>query len=170
MLYAVRMFVPDPFIYLRLRGKCHLVVSDLEIDRASQQARHCRVHSLTQCQKRIQPQGHKKPGTPQIIRFLLKAAGLEKVFVPQNFPLGLARELGRLKIKIKLRPGHFFPDRQFKTAEEIKKISGALMMAEVGLAEGIQALKNSKVGRQRRLIYHNVQMTSENLRAITGTA
>ena len=26
MLYAVRMFVPDPFIYMRLGGKCHVVM------------------------------------------------------------------------------------------------------------------------------------------------
>ena len=45
MLYAVRMFVPDPFIYVRLDGKCHVVMSDLEIDRARVQTPHCRVLS-----------------------------------------------------------------------------------------------------------------------------
>jgi Xaa-Pro aminopeptidase len=40
----------------------------------------------------------------------------------------------------------------------------------VGLAEGIQALKNSKINRQRRLIYHHVPLTSEKLRAIIDTA
>jgi len=34
MLYAVGMFVPDPFIYLRIRGREMVVMSDLEIDRA----------------------------------------------------------------------------------------------------------------------------------------
>ena len=34
MLYAVGMFVPDPFIYFRCEGQCHVVLSDLEIDRA----------------------------------------------------------------------------------------------------------------------------------------
>jgi len=48
MLYAVRMFVPDPFIYLSLNGKCHVVMTDLEIDRARKQAPHCRVVCLTQ--------------------------------------------------------------------------------------------------------------------------
>ena len=38
MLYAVGMFVPDPFIYLRNRGRNYIVVSDLEIDRARRQA------------------------------------------------------------------------------------------------------------------------------------
>jgi Xaa-Pro aminopeptidase len=43
MLYAVGMFVPDPFIYLSIRGRSFIVMSDLEIDRAKAQAPHCRV-------------------------------------------------------------------------------------------------------------------------------
>ena len=170
MLYAARMFVPDPFIYLRIKGKCHLVMNDLEIDRSRQEARHCRIHSFTQCQKRMQREGLKKAATPELIRFLLRSARLKKIFVPYNFPFGLARELGRLEIKVKVRPGPLFPQREFKTAEEVKKISAALMMAEVGLAEGILALKNSKIGRDRRLMYNHVPLTSEKLRGIIGTA
>ena len=30
MLYATGMFVPDPFIYLRLKGREYLCMSDLE--------------------------------------------------------------------------------------------------------------------------------------------
>ena len=170
MLYAVGMFLPDPFIYLRLHGKCHLVLNDLEIDRAREQARHCRVVSLSRCQKQIHQQGTKKSGTPQVVGHLLRSARLKKVLVPANFPLGLARELAKLKVKVKVKAGPLFPEREFKCAEEVKKISAALMMAEVGLAEGIQALKNSKVDRKRRLVYHHVPLTSEKLRAIIDTA
>ena len=31
MLYAVGMFVPDPFIFLRSRGRDYVVMSDLRI-------------------------------------------------------------------------------------------------------------------------------------------
>jgi Xaa-Pro aminopeptidase len=44
------------------------------------------------------------------------------------------------------------------------------MMAEVGLAEGIQALKTSKIGRDRKLTYHGAPLTSEKLRAIIDIA
>jgi Xaa-Pro aminopeptidase len=170
MLYAVRMFVPDPFIYLRVRGKCQIIISDLEIDRARTEAGHCRVISLRQLQKRLEREGCKEPGLAQVIRFVLQSARLKKIFVPPNFPLSLARELAKLKIKVKVKSGPLFPAREFKNAEEVKKISAALMMAEVGLAEGIQALKISKVARNRRLIYHNAPLTSEKLRSIIGTA
>jgi len=170
MLYAVRMFVPDPFIYVRLDGKCHVIMSDLEIDRARIQASHCRVLSLSQCQKTLQRDGLKKPTIAHVIRSVLQRKRVRKVTVPYNFPIGLARELAKLRVKVKVKPGLFFPDRALKSAEEVKKISAALMMAEVGLAEGIQALKNAKVGRKRRLIYHSVPLTSEKLRAIIDTA
>jgi Xaa-Pro aminopeptidase len=170
MLYAVGMFVPDPFIYFRVNGKPHIVMSDLEIDRARQEAPHCRVVSLSQWQKKLRSAGAKKVGFPQVIRSLLRSKGISRALVPHGFPFGLARELRRLRIKVKPKAGVFFPERQLKSAAEVKKISAALIMAEVGLAEGIQALKNCRIDKKRRLLYHNNPLTSEKLRAIIDTA
>lgn len=170
MLYAVGLFVEDPFIYLRLNGKCHIVMSDLEIDRAREQARHCRIISLTQCKKSLLKEGVKKTGPAQIIRYILKSRRIKKIDVPESFPFGLACELRKLKIRLRVKPDPFFSERVCKNAEEVKKVSAALMMAEVGLAEGIQAIKNSKIGRKRKLIYHGVPLTSEKLRGIINTA
>src|SRR5688572_17946000 len=169
MLYAVGMFVPDPFIYLRLHGKCSIVMSDLEIDRAKQNASHCAVISLTQCRKQLEKE-RRKCTTAQIIRLLLGRARIRSVLVPYAFPDGLACDLRRLGIRVVARNGTFFPQRERKTSEEVKKISAALTMAEVGLAEGIQALRNSKIGRKGRLMYHNNPLTSEKLRGIINTA
>lgn len=170
MLYAVRMFVPDPFIYLKLNGKCHIVMSDLEIDRARKNARHCKVHSLAEYQERLHKDGVKRPTIAHVVRALLKDNGTKKITVPQSFPFGLARQLRDLDVKLKLCKNGCFPSRALKTPEEVKKISAALMMAEVGLSEGIQVLKRAKVDRNRRLIYNNAPLTSERLRAIIDTA
>jgi len=170
MLYAVRMFVPDPFIYLRMNGKCHVVMNDLEIDRAREHAKHCKVVSWTRCARQLKAQGCKEVTTARVIRLLLKEKRISRVIVPANFPLGLAEELRSLKVKLTVRRRAFFADRERKNAEEVKKISAALMMAEVGLAEGMQALKSAKVGRSRKLIYRNNPLTSEKLRAIIDTA
>jgi len=170
MLYAVGLFVPDPFIYLRLKGKCHVVMSDLEIDRARRQSRSCRVLSLSRYARKLRRAGVKSPGFAAVIREVLREKRLKKIHVPSGFPHGLARELRQLRVKVKLRNGPFFPEREFKTADEIKKISAALMMAEVGLAEGIQMLKNSRIARDGRLLYHNVPLTADKLRAIIDIA
>lgn len=170
MLYATGMFVPDPFIYLQVRGKCHIVMNDLEIDRARKQAKHCQVISLSQCQQKLRKLGESKVGVAEVIRLLLQQRRLKKILVPNNFPHGLARELRRVNVKVKVREGGFFPQREIKTLDEVKKINAALMMAEVGLAEGIQALKASKISKDRKLIYHGVPLTSEKLRAIIDIA
>jgi Xaa-Pro aminopeptidase len=169
MFYAVRMFVPDPFIYLRIRGKCCIVMSDLEIDRAREQAPHCTVVSFTQCRKQLEKE-RRKVTFPQIIRLLLSREGIRSVSVPYNFPLGVANDLRRLGIRLVPRSGMFFPQRERKTAEEVQKISAALTMAEVGLAEGMLALRAAKIGRKGRLMHKNSPLTSERLRGIINSA
>ncbi len=170
MLFAAGMFVPDPFIYLRLRGKCHLVMHDLEIDRARKQARHCRVLSLSRYLQKLRLNGAKNPGLPQVVQAILRERRLKKIQVPEHFPVGLAKKLRDLKIKLKVKPGHCFPEREFKSADEVKKISAALMMAEVGMAEGLQALKSARAGKGGRLVYHNAPLTADKLRAIINVA
>jgi Xaa-Pro aminopeptidase len=170
MLYATGMFVPDPFIYLRLRGRANIVMSDLEIDRARKQAPHCHVISLSAYQDKLRKAGVKRPNLAHVIHRLLRERGHRRVTVPHNFSLGLAEDLERLGISVKAKPGGFFPQREQKSSAEVKKISAALVMAEVGMAEAMQTLRASKIGRDGRLLHHNVPLTSEKLRAVIDTA
>ena len=170
MLYATGMFVPDPFIYLRLRGRATLVMSDLEIDRARKQALHCRVVSLSAGQSRLRQAGIKQPRLAHVIQAVLRQRRVRRVVVPDDFPLGLAGELSRLGISVKPKRGGFFPEREVKTPAEVRNINAALVMAEVGMAEAMQALRASKIGRDGRLIYHHVPLTSEKLRSVIDTA
>ncbi len=170
MLYATGLFVPDPFIFLQARGRPLLVMSDLEIDRARKQAPHCRVVSLSDYQKKLRRNGVKSPRYADVIKELLRERKIRSVTVPENFSLGLATELSKLGVRIRARSGNFFPERETKTATEVKKISAALMMAEVGMAEGMQVLRNARIGRGRKLLWHNVPLTSEKLRAVIDCA
>ncbi len=170
MLYATGMFVPDPFIYLRLREKNFIVMNDLEIDRARRQADHCHVLPLSRYQKQLAARHPKRTGFAHVIQSILKEKRIQPIlFVPANFPLSLAKELKRLKIKVKVK-NDFFSEREIKSNEEVKKISAALMMAEVGMAEAMQALKSSKISRDRRLLYRGAPLTSEKLRSIIDCA
>jgi len=170
MLYAVGMFVPEPFIFFRIDGKQHIVVTDLELNRARRKARHCRVISYNQCQEKLRRDGVKKPGLADVLQLLLRERDTKRIFVPPDFPHGLARDLRRHKIKVRVKKGAIFPQRELKRADEVRKINGALTMAEVGLAEAIQALKNAKIGPDGKLTYHNAPLTAEKLRGIVDTA
>jgi len=170
MLYAVGMFVPDPFIYLRVRGRSYIVLSDLEIDRAARSAPHCRALSLSRYQEQLRRAGVKSRGYSQVIAAILREKKVRRVVVPANFPLGLAEELRRLRVGVSVARGGFFPQREFKQPTEVKKISAALTMAEVGMAEAMQVLRAAKIGRDRRLFHHNVPLTAEKLRAVIDCA
>jgi Xaa-Pro aminopeptidase len=162
MLYATGLFVPDPFIYLQTGDRRpFIVMSDLEIDRARRQAPHCRVLSLTAYQRKLR--------AARVIREILREKKIRRALVPDNFPFGLARDLKKLGVKLKPGAG-IFPRREIKSADEVKKISAALMMAEVGMAEGMQALRLSKIDRRRQLIYRGSPLTSERLRAVIDCA
>ena len=170
MLYAVGMFVADPFVYLRVNNRPYVLLSDLEFDRARKQAPHCRVLSLSRYQDRLRRDGVRKISLARVVREVLREKKLKKVLVPANFPHGLARQLRDLKVKVKLKPGAFFPEREAKSADEVKKISAALMMAEVGMAEAIHVLRNSKISKNGRLIHHDIPLTAEKLRAVINIA
>jgi Xaa-Pro aminopeptidase len=169
MLYATGLFVPDPFIYLSFARRPLIVLSDLEIDRARKQAPHCRVVSLSAYQQKLRRDGAKLPRFAHIIREILRENKVRRASVPDNFPLGLARDLKKLGIKLKPQSG-FFPKREIKSADEVRKISAALTMAEVGMAEGMQALRLAKIGKRRQLIYRGSPLTSERLRAVIDCA
>ncbi len=170
MLYAVGMFVPDPFIYVRQGGRNYVVLSDLEIDRARKQAPGCTVLSLSSYQKKLRGAGIKNPGLAEVLPWVLRDKLVRSVTVPFDFPHGLALALTKNRFVVKPRPGSFFPERERKSAEEVRKLRAALAIAETGMSAAMEALRATKVGKQRKLIYRKEILTSEKLRAIIDTA
>lgn len=47
MYYASRFIAPDPFVYFQIRGKKYLLMSDLEVDRAKEEAKVNKVISTS---------------------------------------------------------------------------------------------------------------------------
>src|SRR5215470_2025132 len=87
MLWATRFFAPDPFIFIARRGKRYLVMNDLEIDRAKDQAAVDKVLSYSQYQKRWQSRGTHFPTTAQILSDVLADLKIKSVEVPSAFPV-----------------------------------------------------------------------------------
>lgn len=171
MLYAVGTFVPDPFIWFTRRDRPFVVVSDLEFDRVQREAKHCRTISYSRYERRHERENNGDfPGLSDVLQSILREQRIKRVTVAESFPLGLAKALRSHGIKVRLRDGPFFPERAIKSPDEIKKISAALLMAEVGMAEGIHALRRARVGKGRRLMLHQSPLTAERLRAIIDTA
>lgn len=171
MLYAVRTFVHDPFIWFTHKGSPSVVVGDPELLRLRTEAPHCRVLPYSRYERTLQrTHGGDPVGLGDVLVAVLKAHRIRKVTVAETFPLGLAKALRSRRIKVKLRPGPFFPDRAWKSSDEVNKISAALVMAEVGLAEGLHALRRSRPGKAGHLMLGQSPLTADRLRAIIDTS
>jgi Xaa-Pro aminopeptidase len=170
MLYATGMFVPDPFVYLRRKGKGMLCMSDLEFDRASKEAPHCDVISLSKIQATLRRQGVRQAGWGEVACWLLRKHRIKTIQVPENFPLKMARIIAQGCPEVVLEACEVFPERLIKTPREIRHLQDALRMTEIGLKVAVRTLKQSKVGPGNRLLLRGKPLTSEKLRAVIHTA
>src|SRR5262245_25456080 len=110
MLWATRFFAPDPFIFIVRRGKSYLVMNDLEIDRAKDQAAVDKVLSYSQYQKRWQSRGTPFPTTAQVLSNVLADLKIKSVEVPSTFPVHLADQLRKAKFRVEPKADPFWPD------------------------------------------------------------
>lgn len=169
MLYATSFFAPDPFIFFQQRGKRYVVMSDLEIDRAKKQAEVDHVLSLSLYQARLRKIGKVSPTTTDILEAIFLERGIRSLTVPANFPTLLADELRSRNFILPVRKDPFFPGRERKRADEVKKISDSLRVAKLGLDAGIEALKKARIGRDRYLYLNGSKLTSEKIKTIVNT-
>lgn len=169
MLWATRFFAPDPFIFIQKRGKRYLVMSDLEIDRARSEAAVDKVLPYSEYVKRKQEKGIHFPSPADVLSEVFKDLKIRRVEVPGTFPAGLADRLRSMKIKVQPAPDPFWPDREVKTAEEVRSITNSLRAAEVGIEAGIDAVRRTEIGADSYLYLDGTRLTSEILRRIIDT-
>src|SRR6478672_8152159 len=170
MLYATRIFIGDPFIFLQQKGKRTLVLSDLEIDRAKKNAKADEFVMFNQLEREVQGKAKKAPPYEKVLAHFLTKRGVKRALVPANFPLSFANEIKRNGIALETSNGLFWPAREKKTAEEIRLLERALRMTETGMKRGMEILKASKPGTGKKLKWSGKTLTSEILRAEIDSA
>jgi Xaa-Pro aminopeptidase len=170
MLYATRMFVGDPFIFLEQNGKRTIVLSDLEIDRGRRQAQVDEILPLSQFEREVQGTAKKAPPFEKVVAHFLKTRGVRSAVVPASFPLGLAQDLAASGVRLQPTAGLFWPEREAKTDDELKLMRRALSITEKGMARAMEVLAACKARRNKRLDWFGQVLTSEILRAEIDSA
>lgn len=170
--YAVNLCRGVPLAFLRLGGRRHVLVPRGEVELARRQLPDCRVSPLGNGAGAPHPDAQVWcEGLAGSIKRLVREQGAGRLLVPRGFPLGLARELRRQRVRLKpVARDPFFVERAVKSTTEVGRIRAALVMAEVGLAEAIQALKSSKIGPRGQLIYRGTGLTAGRLGSIVRVA
>jgi Xaa-Pro aminopeptidase len=172
MLYAVGMFVPDPFIYLRNHGRDYRDGDERSGDRPRPRSKLPIVASFRSAatSESCGVTASSSPASPRSFRPCCARRGIRRVVVPAGFSLRPGSRVAAPAHPGDPRPGNFFPKRETKSAAEVRMLSAALLMAEIGMSEAVQVLHRAKIAKDRRLLYHDVPLTSEKLRSVIDTA
>src|SRR5207244_1755092 len=170
MLYATRIFIGDPFIFLQQNGKRNLVLSDLEIDRAKKNAKADEFVMLSALEREVQGKTKQAPPYEKVLAHFLTKRGVKRAVVPANFPLSYANEIKRHGIMLETTNGLFWPAREKKTPGEIKMLERALRITETGMKRGMEILKASRPAAGKKLKWAGKILTSEMLRAEIDSA
>jgi len=156
-------------MFLERRGKRYLVMNDLELDRAKNQAAVDKVLAYTQYQKRWQSRGTLFPTAAQILIEVFADLKIKSVEVPSTFPVRLADDLRKMKIRVEPKSDPFWPEREFKTKQEIRSINDSLRAAEIGMEAGIDAVRRTEIRKDGYLYLDGTRLTSEILKSIINT-
>jgi Xaa-Pro aminopeptidase len=165
LLYATKFFVPDEIIWLEHRGKHSAVFSPLEIDRARKSANCDEFIPLSDLEKAL----GKKASLPALAALLLKKKNIRHITIPASFPFAYAQTLQQAGITTSVQTP-FFPQREFKSAQEITHITKSQRHAESGLARGIEILRTARIDRKNFITWNGKKLTSETLRGEIDTA
>ncbi len=164
MLHATGFRAPDPFVYLESRGRTAILLSDLEFDRGKRQAAVDEVVSQSELAAILEKSLGRKPSPAEITARFLKTRGGSRPLVPPDFPLGLAHEFEECGIVVSPVEGMFRPERQIKTAEEIRLMTQATRITEQGMERAFEVLRAAKIGPRNILRWGGGILTSERLR------
>ena len=169
LYYATRFIAPDPFIYLEVKGERLMVMSDLEVDRARNQATVDRVLSYSELERRAKSQGVKDPGTIDVIHLVLQGAGLKDILVPPSFPFLHASRLLELGYRLRTKREPFYEQRMMKSDEEVRHIEAAQRATETAVAAAHQHLRRAEI-RDNVLWLDGEILTSERVKKLINVA
>lgn len=164
ILYATKFFAPDEFLWFELNGKSYAVMSPLEIDRGKARACVDCILPLSDFQKKLEEKLNRLPRVEEIILEVLVEYHIKGIEVPFYFSVHYADFLRKNGFEVEICEGEFFPERQIKSAEEIRNITRALRIAEKGLNRGIEILRASKIAKNKTLKWGQATLTSGVLR------
>lgn len=166
MLHATGFQAPDAFLFLEHNGVKTIVLSDLEFDRGRKEARVDEILPLSELAREVGGQ----PPLPVIAAYLLRRCNVRRVEVPADFPLGMARVLEKSGIVVAAVEGHFWPEREFKTAQELAHIRRALRIAKAGILRAAEVLRAAKIKPGGKLSWNGKRLTSGIVRAEADSA
>lgn len=165
MLYFGEVFVPDAFLAFSCRGRRIAVVSQLEFARVSRESRFDEVLSMEE----LIPEGRQSPYPASVIPLVMRKYQIKQFEVSSDFPCGLAFQLQKEGIKLRVAEGMLFPEREFKSDDEARWIMEGNAAARAGFLVVERCLREAEI-RKGYLYLGGKRLTSERVQEAVAVA
>lgn len=156
--YVIGFRATDPVVALVDRSKRYLVVPDLELGRATREARRCRIYTPGQLGLR----GAERRMAHEWTAALLRSLKIRTAWVAPDFPLQVARRLEKQRIRVVVG-GVLFPQRAVKTEREVACLRQSQRAAVKAMKHAISVVRRSRIQRDGTLSWRRKTLTSERL-------
>lgn len=164
LYYFGRFQAPDPFVaYRSPKGKKVAVLSALEYSRGLKEGEFDRIVSLEEVKEAVTKRLSGPTGYAEVIAEIAHLEKVDTFTVPDTFPLGLARKLGELGVRLEVAEGGLFPERLLKKKKEREAIREGCAASAAGLARAADILREAEV-RKNKIWWRGEVLTSEVLR------
>jgi len=166
--WSCGFLAPDAFSYMWTPARSYLLIGDLEVDRARAQSRVDEVlpaSHYNRLYRKRHPDEDVTDRDPKVLALALEELGLRQLAVPAAFPLRTAEFLRRAGFELEARPDPLFPQRAFKSADEVAAIRAANNAAQTAMAAARDALRRAEV-RDDLLVLDGEPLTSQRLRRL----
>ena len=165
LYYATRFIAPDAFAFVQIGGEKTLLMSDLEVDRARQQAKVQHVLSTSRLAADYAKRHGKKPSYLDLIEDFLKSKKIREVTVPGNFPAEFLDPLRARGFLVTFQSDPFFPERTLKPPTEVQAITNAIRKTEAAVTKAIETIRKSVI-KKGKLYSNGKLLTAEAIKKI----
>lgn len=148
---------PESAVLIQNGRRGTLVVSEMEFNRLSRTvSRNIRV---------VYPQMIGSSWANGAADWIKKCTGQKNLTVPADFPVGLAEKLKRAGFKLNISGEAVCPQREIKSAEEIRAVQNSQRAAVAAMNAAIQQIASAEIGKDGTLRCGKTGLTSEMVRA-----
>ena len=174
MLYFSRFQAHDPYLAFSLNGKRVAVIQAMEYGRMVKESAFDEILLLNEVRDGAArhfklPKGE-VPELHHLVLHLAELHGIPTFRVGPRFPIGLGRKLREAGMILEIADGSgLFPERQIKTAEEVRALRKGNQASEAGFRVVAKTLAESKI-RNGKLVHGGAILTAERLRELISHA
>lgn len=161
LYYLTKFEASDPFIYLRKDEESIIVVPQLEVSRAGEEAEVDHVISSSEFKQGESRDNENIEFT--IVEELFEKFEVEKIAVPSDFELKLADELRERDVEIEAIEDKVMDAREIKSSEEIENLKQAQQVTEKAMEKAEKLIESAEV-EEGELHLDGKVLTSERLR------